>query len=277
MIQIDLDVLKKQADKFADYIHERDQNNNPLNFIDGNSVLVTEEGYKAYIPQQARQILNVEEWNESIIGSGVIKERIYKALDLSENLLNFNGIIDCKNHFDLDSKKYSSESEKVIYEIYRGNDDKAAFEHAIKVFGARYALIAYLFYLKDETRYLPAAPQKLDGCFKELNIDFKMSFNCSWDNYCAYIDIIRDIGVRLSQYLDLDHELRLLDAHSFVWIIGETKYIEWGVVSTDINTPMNPKEIINGANGSINYRCARCDLIFKKARRCPECGQAVEE
>ena len=33
MVQIDLDVLKKQAEMFADYVHQLNGNNSPLNFI----------------------------------------------------------------------------------------------------------------------------------------------------------------------------------------------------------------------------------------------------
>ena len=47
--------------------------------------------------------------------------------------------------------------------------------------------------------------------------------------------------------------------------------------SPDINTPMNPKKEIYEDNGTVKLQCPRCDSIFVKAPRCPECGQLVKE
>ena len=45
----------------------------------------------------------------------------------------------------------------------------------------------------------------------------------------------------------------------------------------DINTPINPKNIFKNQNGTIRYECGRCETIFRKSPRCPECGQLVKE
>ena len=276
MMQINLEVLEKQANKFNQYIHFNDKNDSPLNFIDGKSILVKEEGYKALVPNRSRTVLNVEEWDESWIGSGKIQSRICKIMDLGYNLTNFNSRIDFRKHFESDKKEYNPDSERVIYEIYKGSDDKSAFEHAIEVFGAKYPIIAYLFFVKDENKYLPTSPSRFDLAFKELGIDFEMSFKCSWDNYTQYIEIIKNIGNLMPQYLDISHNVRLLDAHSFVWIIGEEKYMDWNENPSDINVPMKPKDIIKDEHGLTKYQCPRCDSFFKQAKRCPECGQAIE-
>ena len=44
-----------------------------------------------------------------------------------------------------------------------------------------------------------------------------------------------------------------------------------------INFPLNPKRIIRETDGSIKYQCPLCDFFFKKAQRCPECGQLIKE
>ena len=44
-----------------------------------------------------------------------------------------------------------------------------------------------------------------------------------------------------------------------------------------INTPMKPKNRIRKSDGSINYVCGRCSILFLKSPRCPECGQLVKE
>ena len=45
----------------------------------------------------------------------------------------------------------------------------------------------------------------------------------------------------------------------------------------NINIPMRPKNRIRKADGSIRYVCGRCQAIFNKSPRCPECGQLVKE
>ncbi len=44
----------------------------------------------------------------------------------------------------------------------------------------------------------------------------------------------------------------------------------------DINTPMEPKEIIHDSEVGAYYICGRCGLKYKMAQRCPECGQLVK-
>lgn len=277
MSKIDTTVLIQQADKFTEYIHAQNNNDGPIDFIDRNQILGKEEGYKADIPEKARTILNVSEWNDSWIGSGRIAERIIKAMEIGANLVNFNGKINFGNHFDKTRKEYNPNSERSIYKIYKENDDKASFEYAMDIFGARYPTLAYLFFIKDETKYLPTSPQRFDKAFKELNIDFTMTYNCGWNNYCEFINTIQDIKTLMPQYMNVSRELRLLDAHSFVWIIGEEKYMNWFAKATGINVPLAPKTVITESDGTVKYQCAKCNYVFLKAPRCPECGQAVKE
>ena len=274
---INYTALKEQMDKFDLYIHYADNSDSQLDFMDAKGIIAREEGYKYSIPERARTILNTDEWNEMLIGSGIIGERISKVIDMADNLINFNTKIDFKKHFSNDKIELNRESERVIYEIYMSSDDKRSFEHAINVFGAKYPILAYLFYVKDETKYLPVSPKNFDRAFRELDIDFTMSFNCSWENYCQFIDIVAQVGESLSQFLDISHEVRLLDAHSFIWIVGEEKYINWSLDLIDINFPVRPKERLTGEDGIIRYLCPRCGLEFKKNGRCPECGQAIKE
>ena len=43
----------------------------------------------------------------------------------------------------------------------------------------------------------------------------------------------------------------------------------------DINTPLEPAEIIH-SNNIVRYICGKCGYDFRKADRCPECGQLVK-
>lgn len=44
----------------------------------------------------------------------------------------------------------------------------------------------------------------------------------------------------------------------------------------DINVPIKPRRVLLNANGTVQYECGRCGLRFKKASRCPECGQMIK-
>lgn len=48
-----------------------------------------------------------------------------------------------------------------------------------------------------------------------------------------------------------------------------------GSMSADINTPVFPRRIVNGQDGSTKYICGRCGSLFLKNARCPDCGQLV--
>ena len=51
---------------------------------------------------------------------------------------------------------------------------------------------------------------------------------------------------------------------------------EKGCSIPDINTPVAPKEEIIDPNGELRFTCARCQMTFIKAPRCPECGQLIK-
>ena len=277
MEQVDLSVLEKQANKFKAYVHAADKSEVPLNFIDGKGLLVREEGYKSRIASQARTVLSTDEWDESWLGSGEIQKRIYKVMDLAGNLINFNSRIDFRKHFESDKKEYNPESERAIYDLFKSNDDETSFERVVQIFGAKYPIVSYLFFVKNGETYLPVSPESVDRAFKDLNIGFSVSYKCSWSNYCQYLSIMREIQESLPQYLNISHPIRLIDAHSFAWIVGEKKFKEWGQDSSNINIPLAPEDIIRESNGIVRYKCVRCKGMFKQARRCPECGQAVKE
>lgn len=277
MSQIDLSVLEKQTNKFTAFIHAKNNDSEPIDFLDKRKLLGKEEGYKAEIPEKARTILNFSEWNASWIGSGRIAERIIKAMETGANLVNFNDKISFSNHFDKTKKEYNPDSESAIYKIFKENNDKASFEYAMKIFGAKYPTLAYLYFIKEDTKYLPTSPHRFDRAFKELNINLTLTLNCRWDNYCEFINTIQQIRDLLPHYIDIPHEVRLLDAHSFVWMMGEEKYMNWSVETTGINTQLAPKNVITEHDGTMKYQCANCDYLFVKAPRCPECGQAVKE
>ena len=108
--------------------------------------------------------------------------------------------------------------EEILFKFYHHADVEASFNELINIFGKKYALIAYLFFAKDNSKYLPIAPSYFDNAFRLLGVEFKTSKRCSWENYSQYINLISELKVMLSEALS--SEVSILDAHSFTWMLS---------------------------------------------------------
>lgn len=223
--------LSEQIDDFVDYIRYRDKDAYEIiDFHDEQKFLGDShsEGYKAKIAKIAREKLGFESWKEDDIGTGVIAKRVVEAIEVADNLVDRSFVVPIfKDQLDSSTVDYKPGCEKVLYDIYCGEDEEKAFAEATKLFGAKYALIAYLFFIKDSTRFLPVSPERFDSIFQQLNIDFKLSYQCSWDNYGEFISIIRNVQKQLVEAGISDNEISLLDAHTFVWIRQYPDYENW--------------------------------------------------
>ena len=198
-----------------------------ISFRDSNGFLGMEEDYKAFAAESARKELATKEWKESWIGTGKIAERAIRAISHSGNLVNHNQQISFRNRLDPKHPDYRQDGESVLFDIYRGNDEAHAFENAIKAFGAKYDMISFLFFVKDDTRFLPISPGNFDKSFALLGIDYLTSFKCGWDNYLGFISIIDEIREIMDDMIPLKAKARLIDAHSFVWVIHEERFFNW--------------------------------------------------
>lgn len=114
------------------------------------------------------------------------------------------------------------EVEELIRRIYCSPDEEQAFRQGCALFGKRYPLMAFLFFLKGEggdpagtIRYLPVSPRNMESRFARLGIQSKCLSECTWENYQEYLCIFDDVQKRLQEQLDLDVEK--IDAHSLVW------------------------------------------------------------
>lgn len=214
---------------FRLFLHNEDGYSDFISFRDSNGFLGREEDYKSHIAEEARKEMKFNIWKESWIGTGRIAECARKAFGRSGNLVNKNQQIDFKNRLSPDNDRYRPEAERVLYDIYcnRFCDESIAFSNAIKVFGVKYDTIAFLFFLKDDSRFLPISTSHFDKGFSLLGIDYTTSFRCSWENYQGFISIIKEIRTVMENVLPMQGTPRLIDAHSFVWIIQEEKFIKW--------------------------------------------------
>lgn len=187
--------------------------------IDGSKIdfkshpqVVKHENYKYGIIQDAKNQLLLKTWRKTDIGSGTILKNVRYAINIkSNNLINW------RKKDDFKKLKANRENEKFLYDFFKSKiQDELAFDNFIEI-GFPYQLIAYLFFIKNHQKYMPISQAKFDKIFSSLNIDFKTSHNCSWENYVAFNEIIKLFRKQLSQRFN---NVSLLDAHSFLWIYG---------------------------------------------------------
>ena len=185
--------LIEQLARFVSFVHHTDGKTGPISFREKSGFLGREEDYKSVRVEKARDELKINEWKESLIGDGRIGECAIKAINKAGNLVNVHQQIEFKNILNKSNPKFSISAEQALYNLYCKPEYEAssAFNDAVKAFGAKYDLISFLFFVKDDTNYLPVSPRHFDKGFAFLNIKFKTSLHCSWENYLAYIKIIK--------------------------------------------------------------------------------------
>lgn len=221
--------MVEQLSRFTSFVQQTDGQTEFISFRDSTGFLGHEEDYKSRIAEDARKELKFNSWSESWIGTGKIAECARAAINKSGNLVNKNQQIDFKNRLDPDNAKFRPEAERALYDIYRNPlcNEATAFANAVEVFGAKYDTIAFLFFIKDDSRFLPISTGHFDKGFAALEIDYTTSFRCGWENYLGFINIIKEIRAVMEDLLPMQGTPRLIDAHSFVWIIQEDRFINW--------------------------------------------------
>ena len=227
---IDKTKLKELIARFIVFVWQMDKiESGNISFWDSSGFLGREEDYKSAIAEETRKELNYIKWNKSWIGTGRIAECASKAITKAGNLVNKNQQVDFKNRLNPEHPKFHKDAEQALYDIYRNPKcpDYVAFEKAVEVFGKKYDTISFLFFVKDDTRFLPISPGNFDKSFELLDINYTTSYHCSWDNYRGFISIITEILSVMEEMIPMQGKPRLIDAHSFVWVIHEDKFKNW--------------------------------------------------
>jgi predicted restriction endonuclease len=219
---IDPYLFEKQFEAFKIFV----EFNSNISFESFSHPVTDEENYKYDIYRDARKNLNFIEWESSDIGSGKIISATIKAIEFpNNNLVPWQSRFgdDKRPHHPLfkaqNSSIESKKIESVLFNLYHNqvNDDES-FTELIEIFGKKYPILAYLFFIKDSRKYLPIAPTYFDRAFELLGADFKSKQLCSWGNYSTYLELISDLKYLLIESLP-KAEVSLVDAHSFAWIL----------------------------------------------------------
>lgn len=223
MPQIDPYLFERQLAAFKKFVEEKAD----VSFVSFASHPYTEqqEGYKYEIHRSARAALSFQTWKKIDVGSGKIIAATIQAIEVPKsNLVTWDSRYgaDARPHNPLyiaqTERTNIKEIESSLFKLYHESLDEESFNELVEIFGKTYPLLAYLFFLKDRSKYLPIAPTTFDKAFANLGVDFKTSHRCSWENYSQYVGLIGELKVMLSETLLT--EVNLLDAHSFAWILA---------------------------------------------------------
>jgi predicted restriction endonuclease len=220
---IDPYLFEKQFEAFKVFVEE--QSNVPFLSFASNPYTDEQEGYKYEIYRTARDKLAFQAWKESDIGSGDIIATTIEAIEFqNNNLVQWQSRYgdESRPHHPLHAATSSPEQTRIIeqclFNFYHKTNIAESFNGLIAIFGKKYSFIAYLFFIKDNSNYLPIAPQYFDRAFSLLGANLQTSKRCSWENYSAYIKLIGKLKQMLTEALS--SEVSLLDAHSFAWILA---------------------------------------------------------
>ncbi len=191
---------------------EQDEDGRKLSFRAG--FLKEQEIYKTTIWQTAHTELserfNSEHWTfcDWMMGS---------LHNSDNNLVHWRDIQYMQKEFD----ENPAGSEELLRKIYGASkkDEGFLFDEAVRMWGNRYPLISFMFFLKDKDRFLPVRPHKFQERFKTLGISDDCLTSCEWNNYQRYLSIMEEIRTRLEESKHFSNRIALIDAHSFVWMM----------------------------------------------------------
>lgn len=208
--------------EFVEFIQLRD--GKQFTTFSNSSYVGHEEGYKKVIYEQAKRELRIRDWTVGDIGTGKIQKLVTASMVhvLKNDPERDNNLIDWRKIDRFKKLVVNREIEQTLFSHFKNRSSNAsAFAEFLNA-GLDYQSIAYLFFIKDSSQFLPIAQQTFDFIIADkLQIDdFKTSRRASWENYQIFLDLIRQTRRFL---LSKDPATTLLDAHSFLWILGRQR------------------------------------------------------
>ncbi len=216
------------------------------------------ESYKPRVRDVALSRLASVSWTEDQIGSGSIVAKVIDAIEIQATHGDVtNNMVFWQNRYGHANREHRAlieaaatgtglqTLERLLFQLYRTDRDEGAiFEELSEAVGAKYPLMAYLFFLKDMDRFMPIQPTGFDRVFGEIGLEFRTLRHCTWDNYLQFNAILDDLRTPIAKLAGLD-DVRLLDAHSLLWVFSTLLRME------------TKGELANGAKASERHLGAR--------------------
>lgn len=222
-LHIDPYLFERQFAAFCTFVEE--QSHIPFVSFASHPYTEEQEGYKYHIHRAARDALAFQTWKTSDIGSGEILAATIASIEIPQN-----NLVPWQGRFGKDARPhqplYAAQSdwntmqqvESCLFRLYHESSEERSFATLVNIVGKTYPLMAYFFFLKDRSKYLPIAPTFFDKAFEYLGTAFRTSRRCSWENYADYVALLGELKTMLADTLST--EVTLLDAHSFAWILA---------------------------------------------------------
>lgn len=191
------------------------------------------ESYKPRVRRVALDRMKAEDWTPEQIGSGEIVARVISAIEIQATHGDLtNNMVFWQNrygHANRDHRALLEAAatgtglaiiERLLFQLYRSDSQAGeTFEALSEAIGAKYPLMAYLFFLKDMDRFMPIQPTGFDRVFGEIGLDFRTLRHCSWQNYSEFNSILDALRAPIAGATGLD-DVRLVDAHSLLWLFS---------------------------------------------------------
>ena len=219
-----------------------------------SSYINEQENYKYSIYQQAKLNLKSKNWKPEDAGTGRIQKAVDSAI-LKKVIHNGkptdNNLIYWMQKDNFSKLEKNKNLEKLFFDFYKNKiPPQKAFQEFTAYFD--YQLIAYLFFISNKDQFLPISQKTFDKIISEkLNIsDFKTSGQLSWENYKSFLGIIKQAHKFLRIKIK---DAELLDAHSFLWILGRQRE-DWLAEQTSDQVYTIGKDEIPGASKSLKVK-----------------------
>lgn len=216
------------------------------------------ESYKPRVRDVALTRLQADSWTPEQIGTGEIVTKVIDSIEIQATHGDLtNNMVFWQNRFGHANRDHRALIEaatagtnlalieRLLFDLYRSERrEDEVFDALSEATGAKYPLMAYLFFLKDMDRFMPIQPTGFDRVFAEIGLTFRTLRNCSWSNYAEFNSILDALREPIAREAGLE-TVRLVDAHSLLWIF-----------STLLRMEANG-ELASGAKASARYLGAR--------------------
>ncbi len=223
--------FRRQFEFFCRAIAE-DPESNGEEFRDFRSGLAwRREGYKENLHREANLRLGAKHWAEEEVGSGKILDQVEQAIEIDGDEDHRNNLVHWAPRYGIAARSHSRllearedpaqlrVAEALLYRFYRGGDPtEEVFAALVELCGKRYDLVAYLFFIRDRSRFMPISPERFEKAFDLLQIPQRLSGQCSWESYQGFLERLGKVKDRLKEVGVPG--VHLIDAHSFCWMLA---------------------------------------------------------
>ena len=131
-------------------------------------------------------------------------------------------------------------------------------------------------FIRDWERFMPVKPMIFERAFAILGVPLSMAGNSNWDNYSAFLSRLRAVQLMLTQFGV--PAVRLIDAHSFCWMLATLKIsaaraIPRARYETLVPRPGDPP-LVASESGD-RFAAGQSEIDYDEQKRCGVLAEAI--